>query len=173
MGRVYAIIWSCRVPVAAGGAGEAASSIFRNAAILGVVDVVCFGVCAAVGYEVAPGRAGAPDRGGAPLVTAIVQSLVFVPVLVPGVVLVAGVLFEVNTSSKFAASDSINWLPVTQAEYVAASTMSIAYAYSVVPSVIMGLTLRPRRQAGLPRHVGRDRPSELRLPVLWRAIVEY
>jgi hypothetical protein len=42
----------------------------------------------------------------------------------------------------------VNWLPVTQAEYVTASTLSVAYSYSVVPSVILGLTLWPAFSLG-------------------------
>ncbi|HUK75070.1 MAG TPA: hypothetical protein VLU99_04695, partial [Nitrososphaerales archaeon] len=89
-----------------------------------------------------------PPAQAAPLISAVKESLVFVPALVPSIVLVAGVLFELSASSKFASSDSINWLPVTQAEYVAASTVSVAYAYSVVPSVIMGVTLGPAVRLG-------------------------
>lgn len=78
----------------------------------------------------------------------MVQILVFIPALVPTVVLVAGILFELSTSSRFASSDSINWLPVTQTEYVLASTLSVAYSYSVVPSIIMGITLIPSVRLG-------------------------
>ncbi len=111
-------------------------------------DAICFVVCAVVGFPIAGAILSLPASEGAPIVTALVEILVFVPALVPSVVLVAGVLFELNVSSKFASSDSINWLPVTQAEYVVASTLSVAYNYSVVPSVIMGLTLGPAVRLG-------------------------
>ena len=91
---------------------------------------------------------GLPPSQSAPLVTALAESLVFVPTMIPSVVLVAGTLFELSASSKFASSDSINWLPVTQAEYVIGSTLSIAYSYSVVPSAILGLTLWPSVKLG-------------------------
>jgi hypothetical protein len=91
---------------------------------------------------------GLPPSQSAPLVTALAESLVFVPTMIPSVVLVAGTLFELSASSKFASSDSINWLPVTQAEYVMGSTLSIAYSYSVVPSAILGLTLWPSVKLG-------------------------
>jgi hypothetical protein len=89
-----------------------------------------------------------PSAQSAQVVTALAESLVFVPAMIPSVVLVAGVLFELSASSKFASSDSINWLPVTQAEYVIGSTLSIAYSYSVVPSAILGLTLWPSVSLG-------------------------
>lgn len=113
-----------------------------------MIDGVCFAACGLIGFAVAGIVLALPASQAAPLTSAIKESLVFVPALVPGIVLVAGVLFELSASSKFASSDSINWLPVTQAEYVAASTLSVAYAYSVVPSVIMGVTLGPAVRLG-------------------------
>jgi len=113
-----------------------------------VIDGVCFVACALIGFAAAGIILALPPSQAAPLVAAVKESLVFVPALVPSIVLVAGVLFELSASSKFSSSDSINWLPVTQTEYVAASTLSVAYAYSVVPSVIMGLTLGPAVRFG-------------------------
>ncbi|HXY12497.1 MAG TPA: hypothetical protein VEJ85_03275, partial [Thermoplasmata archaeon] len=39
--------------------------------------------------------------------------LPFVPIVAVGVVLVAGIMFELTTTSKFAGSDAANWLPIT------------------------------------------------------------
>ena len=100
-----------------------------------MIDAVCFVACVVLGYLVAGFVVGLPASQSAPLVTAIVEVLVFVPALVPSVVLVAGVLFELSASSKFSSSDSNNWLPVTQAEYVLASTNTETYTYSEVPSI--------------------------------------
>jgi hypothetical protein len=105
-------------------------------------------VCGAIGFLVAGAIVALPPAQAAPLITVVREVLVFVPALVPSVVLVAGVLFELGASSKFASSDAINWLPVTQGEYVTASTLSIVYNYSVVPSVIMGVTLGPAFRLG-------------------------
>jgi len=132
----------------AGRSGRGGESFFRNPAFLAVVDAACFTVCGAIGLFVAGAVLALPPAQAAPLITAIREILVFVPALVPSVVLVAGVLFELGASSKFASSDAINWLPVTQAEYVTASTLSIVYSYSLVPSVIMGLTLGPALRLG-------------------------
>lgn len=112
------------------------------------MDAVCFAVCGAIGFVAVGTILALPSAQAAPLITAVREILVFVPALVPSVVLVAGVLFELGASSKFASSDAINWLPVTQGEYVTASTLSIVYNYSVVPSVIMGLTLEPAFRLG-------------------------
>jgi len=116
--------------------------------MLAVVDGVGFAVCAFIGFAAAGILLALPPSQAAPLIAAVKETLVFVPVLVASTVLVAGVLFELSASSKFASSDAINWLPVTQTEYVAASTLSVAYAYSVVPSVVMGLTLGPAASLG-------------------------
>lgn len=139
------VLAKSQVRAGRGGRGE---SLFRNVAILGVIDAALFVVSAAVGYLIVRAVEALPAGQSAQLVTAMREALVFVPALIPSIVLVAGVLFELSSSSKFASSDSINWLPVTQAEYVVASTLSIAYAYSVVPSLIMGVTLVPAFSLG-------------------------
>ena len=110
--------------------------------------MVGFAACAFIGFAAAGIILAMPPSQAAPFIAAVKETLVFVPVFVTSIVLVAGVLFELSASSKFASSDAINWLPVTQTEYVAASTLSVAYAYSVVPSVIMGLTLGPAVRLG-------------------------
>ncbi len=149
LGRVYSIaLILAKSQLRMGRSGRGGEGIFRNPAIIAVIDVACFAVCAAVGFLIAGAVLALPPSEGTPLVTALEEVLVFVPALVPSIVLVAGVLFELSVSSKFASSDSINWLPVTQVEYVLASTLSVAYNYSVVPSVIMGLTLGPAARLG-------------------------
>jgi hypothetical protein len=69
------------------------------------------------------------------------QVLAFLPMLMLAIVLLAGVMFELNTSSKFASSDLVNWLPISTNEYVAASSISVAYSYSTYLSVAAGITL--------------------------------
>jgi putative ABC exporter len=150
LGRVYAIaLILAKSQLRAGRSGRGGESFFRNPAFLAVVDAACFAACGVIGFLIAGVVLALPPAQAAPLITAIREVLVFVPALVPSVVLVAGVLFELGASSKFASSDAINWLPVTQAEYVTGSTLSIVYNYSVVPSVIMGLTLGPAFRLGL------------------------
>jgi hypothetical protein len=62
----------------------------------------------------------------------------FLPLIAVGVVLIAGVMFELTTTSKFAASDAANWLPVTPAEYVSSSATAIAYTYSPALALTFG-----------------------------------
>ncbi len=52
--------------------------------------------------------------------------------------LVAGVMFELTATAKFAGSDAVNWLPVTPGEYVLASSSAIAYTYSPALAFILG-----------------------------------
>jgi hypothetical protein len=149
LGRVYSIaLILAKSQLRMGRSGRGGEGIFRNPAIIAVIDAIGFAVCAAIGFLVAGAILALPASEAAPIVTAFEEVLVFVPALVPSIVLVAGVLFELSVSSKFASSDSINWLPVTQVEYVLASTLSVAYNYSVVPSVIMGITLGPSVRLG-------------------------
>ncbi len=83
------------------------------------------------------------------VLTDLKEVLVLIPIFVPGMVLIAGLLFELNVSSKFSASDTVNWLPVTQAEYVIASALSVAYNYSITPAIILGATMIPSIGLGL------------------------
>jgi hypothetical protein len=69
------------------------------------------------------------------------QVLGFMPTFVLSIVLLAGIIFELNTSSKFASSDLVNWLPIAKSEYVAASAASVAYIYSPYLCIASGLTL--------------------------------
>ena len=113
-------------------------------------------VCVVLGYGVlflqtlnAPGSSPESVQLYTSAVTALKEALIFVPVFVPGMVLIAGLLFELNTSSKFSASDTVNWLPITQAEYVMASSLSVAYNYSIPVAIVIGLTLFPCSGLGL------------------------
>jgi hypothetical protein len=149
LGKIYAIsVVLAKSQLRAGRSGRAGASIFRDPAVLALIDGACFAACAFAGYAIMGAISTFPPAQSAQVVTALAESLVFVPAMIPSVVLVAGVLFELSASSKFASSDSINWLPVTQAEYVIGSTLSIAYSYSVVPSAILGLTLWPSVSLG-------------------------
>jgi hypothetical protein len=64
--------------------------------------------------------------------------LPFVPLIAVGVVLVAGLMFELTTTSKFASSDAANWLPISPAEYLSASVAAIAYTYSPAVAATLG-----------------------------------
>ncbi|HYB77308.1 MAG TPA: hypothetical protein VEE83_01335 [Thermoplasmata archaeon] len=65
--------------------------------------------------------------------------LPFVPIVAVGVVLVAGIMFELTTTSKFAGSDAANWLPITPAEYLLSSVSAVAYTYSPTVALALGV----------------------------------
>lgn len=131
--------------------GRAGASIFRRPSIVLILDAVAFTLCAVFGYLGAtalqsafPYGAASPGGQDYTIIVRVVQeALVFIPTFVPSSVLVGGILFELNVSSKFSGSDTVNWLPVTQTEYVAASAVSVAYNYSIMPSVFLGISLAP------------------------------
>jgi len=62
----------------------------------------------------------------------------FLPLVAVSVVIVAGVMFELTTTAKFAGSDAANWLPLTPAEYVSASASAIAYTDSPAVALALG-----------------------------------
>lgn len=112
-----------------------ARSLVGRPLILGVIDVGIFlGVFALAFLGL---RALGPDLPPA-LGTLGVELLVLIPILAVSAVLVAGVMFEFSTGSRFATSDTVNWLPLTPREYVAASALAVSLAYSPAVAFILG-----------------------------------
>ncbi|MDA4136526.1 MAG: hypothetical protein OK449_05970 [Thaumarchaeota archaeon] len=131
--------------------GRSTASFFRKPSIILILDVAAFSICAVLGYlgvvalrQLFPFGADSPGgQAYSSLVNLIKEALIFIPTFVPSSVVLGGILFELNVSSKFSASDTVNWLPITQSEYVAASALSVAYNYSVLPMIFLGITLAP------------------------------
>src|SRR5208283_4435692 len=69
------------------------------------------------------------------------SALITIPALMLSIILVFGLVLEVSGGSQFAASDTINWLPVSAGEYVVGSITSLIAYYSVIPVAIIGATL--------------------------------
>ena len=69
------------------------------------------------------------------------SALITLPALMLCIILVFGLVLEVSGGSQFAASDTINWLPVSAGEYVLGSVTSLIAYYSVIPAIIIGATL--------------------------------
>jgi hypothetical protein len=105
--------------------------------LIAAVDLVLF--LATCGLTL--GGLRASSLGGHQVAALTSALLPFLPLVAIGVVLVAGVMFELTTTSKFAGSDAANWLPLTPAEYVAASAAAIAYTYSPAVFLVLGLLL--------------------------------
>lgn len=64
-----------------------------------------------------------------------------VPIFLLGFFFSMGLLWELNASSDYESTDTINWLPITPSEYVLASVLSTTYTYSPLFAVIVGYAL--------------------------------
>ncbi len=69
------------------------------------------------------------------------QILVGLPMLLTSGVIVAGILFELGQGAGVSSSETVNWLPISPREYVAASSLSTAAAYSLLFAISAGATL--------------------------------
>jgi len=118
-----------------GRSGSDPKSFFGRPVLIAVIDVALFlgasGLAAAVATHLTASE----------LANLTVAFLPFVPLVAVGVVLVAGLMFELTTTTKFAGSDAANWLPISPAEYLTASVTAIAYTYSPAVALTLGALL--------------------------------
>ena len=109
-------------------------SFLGRPVLVAVIDAALFlGAAVLVEFGATSGHLSSTGLGN--LTTAF---LPFVPLVAVGVVLVAGLMFELTTTTKFAGSDAANWLPISTAEYLAASVTAIAYTYSPAIALTLG-----------------------------------
>lgn len=109
---------------------------FGRPLVLYVIDLVLFGFFFGAGYLLLRPFA---DVVPTPVVALVGQLLAFLPLVSVGTVLIAGIMFEFSTGSRFAASDTVNWLPVTPTEYVVASSLAVALVYSPPVAFVLGV----------------------------------
>jgi hypothetical protein len=81
---------------------------------------------------------GSAPPGSSTLVSAVNGIIPFLPLAAVGVVVVAGTMFELTGTARFAGSDAVNWMPLTPGEYVTASASAIAYTYSPAVALLLG-----------------------------------
>ncbi len=79
----------------------------------------------------------------------VVQVMVDLPMFLMFLVMLSGLLWELSYSFSFTSTDMINHLPITAAEYVLASSASVAFSYSVYVAVGLGAALGLALQFGL------------------------
>jgi hypothetical protein len=79
----------------------------------------------------------------------VVQVMVDLPMVLMFLVMLSGLLWELSYSFSFTSTDMINHLPITAAEYVLASSASIAFSYSAYVGVGLGAALGLALQSGL------------------------
>lgn len=148
--KIYAIaVALAKSQLRASRSGSSRFSLFRRPISLFVIDAILFLGAAGVGYVFVTFLSiGAPSFT-AQATSYLEQAMVIIPAIIPGVVFIAGILFELNTSSKFSASDTVNWLPVDQSDYVLGSAISVSYDYSAAFAAALGLTVIPAIDLGL------------------------
>ncbi|HYA71183.1 MAG TPA: hypothetical protein VEH28_07450 [Thermoplasmata archaeon] len=114
-------------------------SFFGRSEIIAVIDAGLF--LAAAGLAAVALRGAALSSGE--IAAGTTAFIPFVPLVAVSVVLLAGVMFELTTTAKFASSDAANWLPISPGEYLAASVSAIAYTYSPAVAITLGALLPP------------------------------
>jgi len=112
-------------------------SFFGRPALIGVIDLGLYAGVAAIVAAVL--GAAMPSRNE--IAASSNAFLPFVPLIAVSVVLLAGLLFELTTTAKFAGSDAANWLPISPGEYLAGSVSAIAYTYSPAVAILLGALL--------------------------------
>ena len=121
-------------------------SFFARPIALVLADAVLFLSVFAVVFE---GAGFVGRRDPALLYLLSTEVISFLPLLALGVVLIAGVMFELSSTNRFATSDAANWLPITPVEYVAASSLAATFVYSVTLALSLGAGLGLAVASGL------------------------
>jgi hypothetical protein len=125
-------------------------SLFGRPLVFGILDASLFLVLfAATALAVPPS-----SRLTTLLLPVLTIALPFIPLFAVAAVLVAGVMFELTATVKFAGSDAVNWLPLTPGEYVAASSTAIAYTYSPALALLLGPLAALSLAVGLGSTIG-------------------
>jgi hypothetical protein len=115
--------------------------LFSSPIVIWIVDVIIFVAAAGLVYLILWAVGTLPADMASVLDTLTLQAVTSLPALIAPFILVAAVLFELSVSSKFASSDVVNWLPVSQTDYVTASALSVSYMYSFLPALALGAIL--------------------------------
>jgi hypothetical protein len=123
------------------------SRIWERPTFILVADTLALALAWFVSFEI---LSVLPGTEYATIVNTISQQvLAFVPIFVLALVLLVGIMFELNASSRFTSSDLVNWLPISRSEYVTASAVSVAYDYSPYLFVAEGIGLALSIRTGL------------------------
>jgi hypothetical protein len=123
-----------------GRSGSDPKSVFARPSIIALADAGLFLFAFGVGLlAVDSSRGPSAPAGTWATVQAVYTSIVpFLPLVGVGVVLVAGMMFELTTTTRFSGSDAANWLPLGPSDYVLASTAAVAYTYSPAVALLLG-----------------------------------
>jgi hypothetical protein len=122
---------------------------FNKPRVILLLDAILFVIAVGLVYGILGLIGNMPEETATLLSIITLQGLTSLPALIPPVIFISAVLFELSVSSKFASSDVVNWLPVSQTDYVSASTLSISYMYSFVVALGLGVTFPLAARAAL------------------------
>ena len=118
----------------------------RPSAIL-LVDAAVFVGGFVIAQRLAPFLAAMSVTSTSMLLVA--QAMVDLPIFLMFLMMLSGLLWELSYSFSFTATDMINHLPITAAEYVLASSASLMFSYSLYAAIGLGATLGLALQPGL------------------------
>jgi len=115
--------------------------LFGDPRIILAADAAVFAVPALIGYAVL-------SRGVLNGIQSMVgqtesESLAGIPTAIAFMLILFGILGEISQPIQSSSTDLINWLPISPGEYVAGSTMSLSYTYSLMFAFLIGATLGP------------------------------
>lgn len=137
--RVYRLAWVLVASqLRSGRSGSDPTSLWGRPSLLALVDAVALAVVALLA-DAAANAIARVDAAALAFVAPLL--LAFLPLFALGIVLVAGVMFELSTTTRFSTSDAANWLPLSPVEYVVASASAAAYSYSTILAVGLGVGL--------------------------------
>jgi hypothetical protein len=120
--------------------------LFGEPRIILPVDVALLFGLAGVGYLILS-RSGSALRDL--LMPFLPKALAGIPSAIMFMAILFGVLYEISQPIQSLNTDLVNWLPITPMEYVAGSTISESYIYSLILCLILGAMLGPAFAFGM------------------------
>jgi hypothetical protein len=113
-------------------------SILSNPFVIAILDAVLFAAPFALLMYALP---LIPSEFAPTVQTLAIQSIIVLPVILTSAVILAGILFELGQTGGSASSEAVNWLPISPAEYVMASSLSVEFSYSPFLFIGLGITI--------------------------------
>lgn len=113
-------------------------SILSNPLVIAILDVAVFAAPFALLLYALP---LIPSELNDTVRTLAIQAIIALPVILTSAVILGGILFELGQPGGLASSEAVNWLPVSPAEYVGASSLSVVFSYSPFLFISLGVTI--------------------------------
>ena len=113
--------------------------VFGDPRTIILLDLVLVGGLGALSYFMASRVFAIGTQSALKQVEA--EGLAAIPTAMAFAVILLGTLSEMSQPIQSTSTDLVNWLPVSPAEYVAASALSLSYTYSFLISMFLGISL--------------------------------